>query len=123
MNGERAERPWGSWWVLDEGEEYKVKRILVRPNSQLSYQSHRHRSEHWVVLTGVAHCRINDVETAVSPGQSVDVPRMAKHRLSNHGSQDLVIIEVQRGRYTGEDDIERFEDDYGRTAHGNDPSL
>lgn len=115
MGLESEERPWGSWQILDEDKGYKVKRIHVRPGARLSYQSHGHRSEHWVVLTGTATAIIDDVELTASPGESVDVPQGARHRLINNGDEELVIIEVQRGDYTGEDDIVRYEDDYGRT--------
>ncbi len=107
-------RPWGSWHVLLEGHGYKVKRIQVTPGCRLSYQMHEHRSEHWVVLSGVATCTIDEEVSAAFAGNSVDVPLGAKHRLANEGDVELVIIEVQRGPYTGEDDIVRLEDDYGR---------
>ena len=115
---ESEDRPWGSWHVLDVADGYKVKRIHVRPGARLSYQSHGQRSEHWVVVTGVATCVIDDIVTTATAGQSVDVPQGAKHRLSNEGAEELVIIEVQRGDYTGEDDIVRHEDDYGRAGIG-----
>jgi mannose-6-phosphate isomerase len=111
---ETGERPWGSWHVIDVGQGYKVKRIHVTPGQRLSYQLHAHRSEHWVVLYGVATCVIDDVTTFIGPGHSIDVPLGARHRLGNNGTEELVIIEVQRGGYTGEDDIVRLDDDYGR---------
>jgi mannose-6-phosphate isomerase len=111
---ESCTRPWGSWHVLDVGAGYKVKRIHVAPGQRLSYQLHAHRSEHWVVLFGVATCIIDDETKVIGPGHSIDVSLGAKHRLVNNGSEDLVIIEVQRGGYTGEDDIVRLDDDYGR---------
>lgn len=111
---ESEERPWGSWHVLDVGAGYKVKRIHVSPGARLSYQSHRFRSEHWIVINGVATCTVDDEESVAEPGSSVDVPAGARHRLANRGDQELVIVEVQRGPYTGEDDICRYEDDYGR---------
>ena len=111
---ESEERPWGSWHVIDVSEGYKIKRIHVNPGSRLSLQSHEHRSEHWVVIQGVATCQINDVATTVEHGESIDVPLGARHRLGNEGDEELVIVEVQLGGYTGEDDICRFEDDYGR---------
>ena len=114
-------RPWGSWHVLDEGPGYKVKRIHVSPGCRLSYQMHHHRSEHWVVLTGTATCTVDDEITIAEAGHTVDVPLNAKHRLANLGDEELVIIEVQRGPYTGEDDIVRFDDDYGR--HECEPSA
>ncbi len=116
MSLESEERPWGSWHVIDVNADYKVKRIEVRPASRLSYQSHSHRSEHWVVVRGVATCTIDDIVRVIGPGQSIDVPQGARHRLANEGDEELVIVEVQRGHYTGEDDIVRYEDDYGRTT-------
>ena len=114
MAMESEERPWGSWHVLDEGEGYKVKRINVSPGQRLSYQTHEHRSEHWVVIFGTATC-VLDGETVVRrPGESIDVATGAAHRITNAHDVELVIIEVQRGAYTGEDDITRLEDDYGR---------
>jgi mannose-6-phosphate isomerase len=107
-------RPWGSWHVLDVAEGYKVKRIHVNPGARLSYQMHHHRSEHWVVLSGIATCTVDGEVVLAGPGHSVDVPQGAKHRLANEGSIELVIVEVQRGAYTGEDDIVRLEDDFGR---------
>jgi mannose-6-phosphate isomerase len=108
------ERPWGSWHVIDVKPGYKVKRIHVKPGCRLSYQTHEHRSEHWVVIYGIATCTLNGHVAIVGPGQSIDVPLGAKHRLANEGSEELVVVEVQRGSYTGEDDICRHEDDYGR---------
>lgn len=116
MELEWEERPWGSWHVIDENVGYKIKRIHVKPGHRLSVQTHRHRSEHWVVVSGVATCSIDGVTTTAVPGESVDVPVGARHRLANLGTEPLVIVEVQRGSYTGEDDIERYEDDYGRCA-------
>ena len=111
---ESETRPWGSWHVIDVGQGYKVKRIHVTPGQRLSYQLHAHRSEHWVVLYGVATCVIDDETHVIGPGHSIDVPLGARHRLCNNGAEELVIIEVQRGGYTGEDDIVRLDDDYGR---------
>jgi mannose-6-phosphate isomerase len=113
-SAESENRPWGSWHVVDEAEGYKVKRIHVSPGCRLSYQTHAHRSEHWVVVAGVATCTIDGAVIVASAGHSVDVPLGAKHRLANDADVELVIIEVQRGTYTGEDDIVRLEDDYGR---------
>jgi len=112
---ESEERPWGSWHVIDVNHGYKIKRIHVNPGCRLSYQTHDHRSEHWVVVFGIATCTIDDLTTTAGPGESVDVPQGAKHRLANEGAQELVIVEVQHGAYTGEDDIIRIEDDYGRS--------
>lgn len=114
MKQESQDRPWGSWHVIDVGDGYKVKRIFVRPGCRLSYQSHEHRSEHWVVISGEATCTVDGETTIACAGESVDVAVGAKHRLANEAAEPLVIVEVQRGDYTGEDDITRFEDDYGR---------
>ena len=108
------ERPWGSWHVIDVEQGYKVKRIHVNPGQRLSYQTHEHRSEHWVVIFGVATCIIDGETVIAGPGRSVDVPQGAAHRICNDHQEELVIIEVQRGAYTGEDDICRIDDDYGR---------
>jgi mannose-6-phosphate isomerase len=109
-------RPWGSWHVLDEGEGFKVKRIVVHPASRLSLQRHEHRAEHWVVVTGTATCTVGSETVTLRPGETVDVDIGQAHRIANLGDDTLVIIEVQRGSYTGEDDIVRLEDDYGRTS-------
>lgn len=109
-------RPWGSWHIVDVGEGYKVKRIHVNPGARLSYQCHDYRSEHWVVISGVATYVLDGQTSVAYEGHSVDVPKGAKHRLANEHKNELVIIEVQRGAYTGEDDITRLEDDYGRTG-------
>lgn len=119
----QAERPWGRWLVLDESAGYKVKRIEVEAGKRLSYQAHEHRSEHWVVLDGVAQCTVDGVVSQIGVGQSIDIPAGTKHRLGNPGSGALTIIEVQRGPYTGEDDIIRFEDDYGRDGSVGSPGL
>src|SRR4051812_14040443 len=114
---ESETRPWGSWHVIDVGEGYKIKRIQVTPGCRLSYQFHQHRSEHWIVIAGEATCTIDDETRMVKAGQCATVAVGAKHRLANEGIEELVIIEVQRGAYTGEDDIVRLEDDYGRCGH------
>ncbi|WP_299058160.1 phosphomannose isomerase type II C-terminal cupin domain [uncultured Nocardioides sp.] len=114
MPHDSAERPWGSWHVIDDANGYKVKRIHVHPGQRLSYQTHRHRSEHWVVIFGIATCVVDGEVIVAGPGESVDVDCGQAHRISNAHDEELVIIEVQHGAYTGEDDIERLEDDYGR---------
>jgi mannose-6-phosphate isomerase len=109
-----AQRPWGAWFVLDEGPGYKVKRIEVAPGHRLSYQTHEHRSEHWLVVQGRATFVIDGETTTAGPGEHVDVEQGAPHRIANDGDQLVIIIETQKGAYTGEDDIERLEDDYSR---------
>ena len=109
-------RPWGNWRVLDQGDGYKVKRIEVAPNSRLSYQTHARRSELWVVVSGVATCVIEGRIMLARAGECVEVGIGQAHRLCNDHDEELVIIEIQRGSYTGEDDIVRLEDDYGRAS-------
>jgi len=114
MELESEHRPWGSWHVIDVADGYKIKRIHVDAGCRLSYQTHEHRSEHWVVVAGVATATLDGKVAVVGPGESIDVAQGARHRLANEGTEELVVIEVQRGSYTGEDDIVRLEDDYGR---------
>jgi len=114
-NREYDERPWGSFTVLDdELFDHKVKRIVVAPNKRLSYQRHTRRAEHWFVVNGVATVILDGVEHEVSAGESIDIALGQKHRCENRGTTPVVFIEVQHGTYFGEDDIERFEDDFGR---------
>ncbi|HUO03956.1 MAG TPA: phosphomannose isomerase type II C-terminal cupin domain [Candidatus Binataceae bacterium] len=110
----RDDRPWGYYRILDEGDGYKVKQLLVRPGHRLSLQRHKRRAEHWYVVEGTAVVTRNDEEIKLSAGGSVDIPRTAWHRVMNPGKQDLIFVEVQTGDYFGEDDIERRDDDYGR---------
>lgn len=110
-------RPWGSFTILDEGENYKVKRLEVLPGKRLSYQRHSRRSEHWFVVRGIAKITLNGTEYLVNSGESVDVPVGTAHRIENLPDGDrLVLIETQTGDYFGEDDIERIDDDFGRIA-------
>ncbi len=110
------QRPWGSFTVLDDGEGYKVKRIEVLPYKRLSYQKHEKRSEHWFVIQGTAKVTLDGVETLRSAGDSVDIPMGCAHRVENPGDELVIFIEVQQGDYLGEDDIVRFEDDFGRAT-------
>jgi mannose-6-phosphate isomerase len=114
MGESSAERPWGSWHVLYEGQGYKVKRIVVEPRQRLSYQTHTRRSEHWSVVRGTATCTIDGETNDVPVGGAVDVPAGTAHRIANRHDEVLEVIEVQRGDYLGEDDIVRLDDDYGR---------
>jgi mannose-6-phosphate isomerase len=115
-SGSRAheERPWGEWWVLDEGEGWKVKRLEVRPQKRLSYQTHEHRAELWIIVAGVATCTVEGRTIVGQPGDCIEIGVGVAHRIANQHDDDLVIVEVQRGSYTGEDDICRLHDDYGR---------
>jgi mannose-1-phosphate guanylyltransferase/mannose-6-phosphate isomerase len=107
-------RPWGSYTVMGEGPGYKMKKIVVIPGASLSLQMHYHRSEHWIVIAGTAKVTIDENEQMVHENESVYIPQSTKHRLENPGKIPLEIIEVQNGKYLGEDDIVRFEDIYGR---------
>jgi mannose-1-phosphate guanylyltransferase/mannose-6-phosphate isomerase len=109
-----VERPWGSYTVLEKGPGYKIKRVVLKPKARLSLQLHRRRSEHWVVVEGTARVTRVDKEYLVRTNESTYIPMNTKHRLENPGEGLLQIIEVQNGEYVEEDDIERFEDDYGR---------
>ena len=109
-------RPWGSFELLDEGEGYKVKRIEVLPGKRLSYQKHARRAEHWFVVSGVAKVTLDGVEVIKRSGDSVDIPVGTAHRVENPGNELMIFVEVQQGDYLGEDDIVRFEDDFGRAA-------
>jgi len=107
-------RPWGTYTVLEEGTRFKIKRIEVKPGGTLSLQMHHHRSEHWIVVSGMARVVNGDKEILVGANESTYIPAGHKHRLENPGVLDLVMIEVQSGEYLGEDDIVRFQDIYGR---------
>ncbi|MBC7605281.1 MAG: mannose-1-phosphate guanylyltransferase/mannose-6-phosphate isomerase [Ramlibacter sp.] len=107
-------RPWGNYSVLQDSLSFKIKRIEVKPGAALSLQMHHHRSEHWIVVTGTAIVVNGDAEVMLQTNQSTYIPAGHKHRLKNPGVIDLVMIEVQSGQYLGEDDIVRFEDQYGR---------
>ncbi|CAJ0776013.1 Alginate biosynthesis protein AlgA [Ralstonia psammae] len=111
-----AHRPWGTYTVLEEGDGFKIKRIVVKPHEQLSLQMHHHRSEHWIVVSGSATVVNGEQTIQLQPNQSTYIPAGHKHRLINPGVIDLIMIEVQCGEYLGEDDIVRFEDSYGRAS-------
>jgi mannose-1-phosphate guanylyltransferase/mannose-6-phosphate isomerase len=111
-------RPWGTYTVLGEAPRYKLKRIEVHPGASLSLQMHHHRNEHWIVVSGRAEVTNGDDTFILETNESTYIPAEHKHRLSNPGTEPLVMIEVQSGSYLGEDDIVRFEDKYGRTDNG-----
>jgi len=110
----QVHRPWGSYTVLEESGVYKIKRMTVRPDQKLSLQLHHHRSEHWVVVSGTAEVELDGETQLLRKGESTFVRSGMKHRLRNPGVIPLEVIEVQLGEYLEEDDIVRFEDDYGR---------
>lgn len=113
-----VQRPWGSYTVLEEGPGFKVKRVTVNPGGRLSLQMHHQRSEHWVVISGIARVTRDQEVFDLRVGESTAIPVKTTHRLENPGQETVHIIEVQNGPYLGEDDIVRFKDDYGRIASG-----
>jgi mannose-1-phosphate guanylyltransferase/mannose-6-phosphate isomerase len=118
-----SERPWGSFTILEEGERFKIKRIVVFPGKRLSLQMHYHRSEHWVVVKGSALVTVGDSRQLLGENQSIFIPKSEVHRLENPGKVPLEIIEVQVGEYVGEDDIVRIEDDFARVQKDDPKSL
>ncbi len=110
---ERVERPWGWFENLGDGDGYLVKRLMIRSGARISLQRHRHRSEHWVIVAGEGLLLIDGDPIPATPGTSVFIPRGTLHRASA-GRSDLLLVEVQRGAVLREDDIERFDDDFGR---------
>lgn len=111
---EVGERPWGSYFVLEDEAHYKLKRIIVNPGGKLSYQFHHHRQEFWTIVEGNALVVLDDKEIQRSYGESIFIPKGAKHRIMNLTDKPLIFIEVQTGTYFGEDDIVRLEDVYDR---------
>jgi mannose-1-phosphate guanylyltransferase / mannose-6-phosphate isomerase len=112
----KVQRPWGWYDSIDMGARFQVKRILVNPGASLSLQMHHHRAEHWIVVSGTAEVTNGDKVMVLTENQSTYIPLGQTHRLSNPGKLPLEIIEVQSGSYLGEDDIVRFDDNYGRIA-------
>ena len=113
---EHDERPWGSYTVLEDAADHKVKRIEVLPGKRLSYQKHTKRAEHWFVVQGSGLVTLDGVDVAVQAGTAIDIPLGAAHRIANAGEELLVFIEVQHGESFDEDDIVRLEDDFGRVT-------
>lgn len=114
VNHRQVFRPWGSYISIDSGENFQVKRLIVKPGKKLSLQLHHQRAEHWVVVKGTATVTVGEETFELQKNQSTYIPIETKHRLENKGDELLEIIEVQSGDYLGEDDIVRFEDDFGR---------
>ncbi|MFZ1479835.1 MAG: cupin domain-containing protein, partial [Paracoccaceae bacterium] len=110
----RDHRPWGHFETLALADRFQVKRIVVKPGAALSLQSHFHRAEHWIVVSGTAKVTIGDAVQLIGENQSVYIPLGVKHRLENPGRLPMVLIEVQTGSYLGEDDIVRYEDVFAR---------
>lgn len=113
-NENRTDRPWGSFFILEDSSVVKVKKLLVKPGQRLSLQSHKLRDEHWVITKGTASVTLNDETKEFTYGQLVFIPRGTKHRLACHGSEAVELIEVQTGDSFAEEDITRYNDDYGR---------
>ena len=111
---EKEERPWGRFFVLHDEPSYKLKRIEVDPGGRLSYQYHHKRSEAWTIVEGVGRITLDGTIKDYSKGETILIPKGVKHRIENRGAEKVVFIEVQTGRYFGEDDIVRIEDDYNR---------
>ncbi len=107
-------RPWGEFDNLEESKNYKVKKLVVWPGKRLSLQRHKHRSEHWIVVKGKAKVTLDEEVFTLEKGKYISIEVGKKHRLENPEKEVLEVIEVQVGDYCGEDDIERFSDDYGR---------
>ncbi len=107
-------KPWGAYKVLDAGGGYQVKWLDVKPGQRLSLQSHAHRSEHWTVVLGTATVTVDDRTVVLAAGKDIFIPIQARHRVANESDSIVRIIEVQTGSYLGEDDIVRYQDDYGR---------
>jgi len=115
MSDSEGRRPWGYYEVLSDEPDHKVKRIVIKPGKRLSLQRHRRRSEHWWLVPGEGLVTLDGWEVALKPGESIDIPQGAVHRMASMSDSEVVFIEVQRGDYFGEDDIERLEDDFGRS--------
>ena len=111
---EHSVRPWGEYQVLAESPSYKIKEISVNPGKRLSYQSHLKRAEHWLILSGAGLFTLNGEVKPISVGDTCAIEMGGKHRIENNGSEVLKFIEIQTGDYFGEDDITRYEDDFGR---------
>ena len=107
-------KPWGSYQIIDQGENFVVKNIVVNPYSKTSLQSHEHRSEHWIIVEGRAEVTVNDNVTTLEPNHSIYIPSNSKHRLANNHDKNLIIIEVWYGEKLDEKDITRYEDIYNR---------
>ena len=107
-------KPWGSFEIIDEGEKYTVKKIIVLPGGKLSLQSHEHRSEHWLIASGVAEIIIGEKIYNLKENDNIFIPRGSKHRLANLGSDNLIVIEMWFGDKLDENDIKRYEDIYNR---------
>ena len=107
-------KPWGSYQIIDQGKNFLVKNIVVKPNCKLSLQSHKYRSEHWIIVEGRADVTINDKTTTLEPNQRTYIPSDTKHRLANNHDSNLIVIEIWYGKKLDEEDITRYDDIYNR---------
>ena len=107
-------KPWGSFEIIDEGEKYTLKKIIVHPGGKLSLQSHEHRSEHWLIASGIAKITIDDKTHDLKENDNIFIPKRSKHRLTNVGSENLIVIEMWFGDKLDENDIKRYDDVYNR---------
>ena len=107
-------KPWGSYQIIEKGDKYLIKRIIVMPGGKLSLQRHQYRSEHWVIVQGEAEVTINNDIKVLSSNENIFIPLQAKHRLANNSSEDLILIEIWYGDNLNEEDIFRYEDIYNR---------
>ena len=112
--GDNDKRPWGTWEVLDSGDGFCVKRIMVTPGNILSLQSHNHRNEHWIIVRGEAVVTLGEEKITKKANESIYIPVETKHRIQNNGTVDMEFIEIQTGEVLDENDIIRYEDSYGR---------
>lgn len=109
-----VQKPWGLYQILEQGKNYLVKNILVKPGGKLSLQSHKYRSEHWIIVEGVATITINKKIKNLKSNENIFIPKQEKHRLENNKKKNLIVVEVQYGNILQEKDIIRYEDAYGR---------
>ena len=116
MGISKEERPWGYYEILQDAPEFKVKKISIEPGKRLSLQSHGKRDELWTIVSGKGIAEVDGLEVTLSYGQTIDIRRGQSHRMKNTGTERLIYIEVQTGEYFGEDDIIRYQDDYGRAV-------
>ena len=113
----KIHRPWGFYESIAESNSWQIKKIEVNPGESLSLQLHNHRSEHWIVVEGIAKVQVDNDKRLLAKNQSIYIPAKSKHRLGNPGNKPLILIEVQTCDYLGEDDIIRFDDIYGRISN------
>ena len=109
-----VQKPWGSFRIIKKEENYLVKILLINPGGKLSLQSHEHRSEHWIIVKGIAKITLNETVKKMHQNESIFIPKQSKHRIENNNAEDLKIIEVQCGNILKEEDIIRYEDIYNR---------